>query len=73
MLKPAAILIFSISFFHCFAQQPQDEIRLSINFGGGSAYINEEQAAKLHEWLDTIPNLLERYEIQLIRHTDPIG
>lgn len=73
MFRLLTILIFSISIFHCFAQQPQDEIRLSIFFGGGSAYINEEQAAKLHEWLDTIPNLLERYEIQLISHTDPIG
>jgi hypothetical protein len=60
MHKLLPILIFSISIFDCFAQQPQDEIRLSIFFGGGSAYFNEEQAAKLHEWLDTIPNLLER-------------
>jgi outer membrane protein OmpA-like peptidoglycan-associated protein len=27
----------------------------------------------LSNWLDSIPNLLEKYEIQLISHTDPIG
>lgn len=46
---------------------------MSIYFGGGSSYITEEQETQLHEWLDSIPNLLEKYEIQLISHTDPIG
>lgn len=54
-------------------QQPVDEVRKSIYFGGGSAYIDEEQARQLNEWLDSIPNLLEQYEIHLISHTDPIG
>lgn len=55
------------------AQQSKDEIRMSIFFGGGSYYISEDQAEKLNHWLDSIPNLLEKYEIQLISHTDPIG
>lgn len=54
-------------------QQPVDEVRKSIYFGGGSYYIDEEQAKQLNEWLDSIPNLLEKYEIHLISHTDPIG
>ncbi len=24
-------------------------------------------------WLESFPNLLEKYDIQLISHTDPIG
>jgi outer membrane protein OmpA-like peptidoglycan-associated protein len=57
-----------------FAQPaPKDEIRMSIYFGGGSYYIDEAQATELYRWLDSIPNLLEKYDIQLISHTDPIG
>jgi outer membrane protein OmpA-like peptidoglycan-associated protein len=56
-----------------YAQQQVDEIRKSIFFGGGSYYISEEQAAQLYFWLDSIPNLLEKYDIHLISHTDPIG
>jgi outer membrane protein OmpA-like peptidoglycan-associated protein len=54
-------------------QQPVDEIRKSIYFGGGSYYISEDQAGELYHWLDSIPNLLEKYDIHLISHTDPIG
>jgi outer membrane protein OmpA-like peptidoglycan-associated protein len=54
-------------------QQPEDEIRKSIYFGGGSYYISEDQAGELYHWLDSIPNLLEKYDIHLISHTDPIG
>ena len=55
------------------AQQQEDEIRKSIFFGGGSYYITQEQVAELNHWLDSIPQLLEKYEIHLISHTDPIG
>ena len=54
-----------------FAQQ--DEIRKSIYFGGGSYDIDNEQATQLFDWLDSIPNLLDKYDIHLISHTDPIG
>lgn len=50
-----------------------DEIRKSIYFGGGSYYVDDDQAANLVHWLDSIPNLLDRYDIHLISHTDPIG
>jgi outer membrane protein OmpA-like peptidoglycan-associated protein len=64
--------IILLSFFS-MAQVPTEEIRKSIYFDGGSYYIDEWQATDLSRWLDSIPNLLEKYEIQLISHTDPIG
>jgi outer membrane protein OmpA-like peptidoglycan-associated protein len=55
------------------AQTVKDEIRKSIYFGGGSYDISEDQAIELYHWLDSIPNVLDKYSIQLISHTDPIG
>lgn len=55
------------------AQQATDEIRRSIYFGGGSYDIGDDQIVSLYDWLDSIPNLLEKYQIHLISHTDPIG
>ena len=55
------------------AHAQQEEIRKSVYFPGGSSYIDEYQAADLAHWLDSIPNLLDKYEIQLISHTDNIG
>ena len=49
----------------------QDHI-ISIFFGGGSYYIDAEQAARLKEFLDNIPNI-EGYEIEIQGHTDDIG
>jgi len=66
----ASILLISVS---AVAQQHQDEIRRSIFFGGGSYYVDEVQVEELYDWLDSIPNLLEKYDIHLISHTDPIG
>lgn len=63
-----AMLLVSVS---SFAQQ--DEIRKSIYFDGGSWFIDDFQADDLTHWIDSIPNLLDKYEIQLISHTDPIG
>lgn len=50
----------------------KDEIRMSIYFGGGSYDIDSLQIDELFHWLDSIPSL-EKYEIHLISHTDPIG
>ncbi len=55
------------------AQIKDGSITKSIFFGGGSYYIDDEQAADLGRWLDSIPNLLEKYHIQIISHTDNIG
>lgn len=73
MLKLKLVLIFAAATVSCLGQERTDEIRMSIYFGGGSYYIDEDQALQLYDWLDSIPNLMEKYEIQLISHTDPIG
>jgi outer membrane protein OmpA-like peptidoglycan-associated protein len=65
--------IFILAGFFVSAQQPVDEIRKSIFFGGGSYSIDHDQAQALYYWLDSIPDLLEKYDIHLISHTDPIG
>src|SRR5688500_18167453 len=70
LLLTASVLLLSLSIS---AQQYQDEIRKSIFFGGGSYYVDEVQIEELYDWLDSIPNLLEKYDIHLISHTDPIG
>lgn len=69
MFRVSAILICWAS----LAYGQKDEIRKSIYFDGGSYYIDEYQASELADWLDSIPNLLDKYEIQLISHTDPVG
>lgn len=67
------VIIFLLFPLAAASQQPVDEIRKSIFFGGGSYDISSDQAAELYHWLDSIPNLLEKYNIHLISHTDPIG
>ena len=73
MQKLRLILILFGFFSAGLGVAQQDEIRKSIYFDGGSYYIDEYQATDLSRWLDSIPNLLDKYEIQLISHTDPIG
>jgi len=68
-----SILIALMVGFTTAAQAQQDEIRMSIYFGGGSYYISDDQVTQLNHWLDSIPNLLDKYDIHLISHTDPIG
>lgn len=72
MLKGLVLAMLTLYSFVC-AGQKKDEIRKSIFFGGGSYYIDEFQAEDLYQWLDSVPNLLEKYDIHLISHTDPIG
>ena len=69
------IIIGVFMVYSCVAlsQGNQEELRKSIYFNGGSYYIDEEQVMMLSDWLDSIPNLLDKYQIQLISHTDPIG
>jgi outer membrane protein OmpA-like peptidoglycan-associated protein len=72
-MKLSVILLGLFISISSVAQKSTDEIRKSIYFDGGSYYIDEYQATDLSRWLDSIPNLLDKYEIQLISHTDPIG
>ena len=71
-MKNLLITLCIFLFISAFAQQ-EDEIRKSIYFGGGSYSVDDIQIEVLYEWLDSIPNLLDKYEIHLISHTDPIG
>ncbi len=54
----------------------QDELPsyyiFSIYFGGGSHYIDGQQAQELSEWLKTIPNI-EEHAISIHSYTDDIG
>ena len=72
-MRKLLVAILIISSFTAVSQQQVDEIRKSIFFGGGSYIIREDQAKELYHWLDSVPNLLEKYDIHLISHTDPIG
>ena len=71
-LKRMRLTLF-LSLLICGTLQAQEEIRRSIWFDGGSYEVDEEQAGQLFRWLDSIPNLLQKYHIELISHTDPIG
>jgi outer membrane protein OmpA-like peptidoglycan-associated protein len=63
------LLLFSVN--TTFAQG-SNEIIKSIFFGGGSAYIDAEQAQDLADLVKSIKNL-EYYEINIMSHTDNIG
>lgn len=65
------LLLIAVSVPVC--AQFEDQLRKSIYFDGGSYYIDELQSTELLHWIDSIPNLLDKYQIQLISHTDPIG
>lgn len=68
-----ATILLAIALFPLISFAQQDEIRKSIYFRGGSYYVDSHQAKELSNWLDSIPNLLEKYQIQLTSHTDPVG
>jgi outer membrane protein OmpA-like peptidoglycan-associated protein len=74
-MKTRLSIFFLLIAVATFAQKSEstNEIRRSIFFGGGSYYIDDDQVTELYDWLDSIPNLLDKYNIQLISHTDPIG
>lgn len=72
MARLLVVLLFLMP-LPVLAQQAREELRRSIYFGGGSYEIDEFQADALYQWLDSIPDLLEKYQLQLISHTDPIG
>jgi outer membrane protein OmpA-like peptidoglycan-associated protein len=70
------LIFFSLSVLttvSASAQIKDGSITKSIFFGGGSYYIDDEQANDLGRWLDSIPNLLEKFQLQIISHTDNIG
>lgn len=52
-------------------EEPHYHIK-SIFFGGGSYYIDAQQAQDLFDWLDSFDHI-EEYEISIQSHTDNIG
>ena len=73
-MRIGLFILFTLASSSSFSQAVvEDELRKSIYFGGGSYYIDDEQITELFDWLDSIPKLTEKYQIQLISHTDPIG
>ncbi len=72
-MRQLLVVILIVAPNFAISQQKVDEIRRSIYFGGGSYDISPDQATALYHWLDSIPQLLEKYDIHLISHTDPIG
>ncbi len=73
-MRVIPVILLTIITVYSNAQSPvQNEIRKSIYFGGGSYSIDDFQITDLYEWLDSVPDLLDKYSIQLISHTDPIG
>lgn len=55
------------------AQEENDKPLIkSIYFGGGSYYIDSEQAQNVLDWLDGIDNI-HMYQITIKSHTDNIG
>jgi outer membrane protein OmpA-like peptidoglycan-associated protein len=65
------VTIFLFSFGTAFGQEVKEIVR-SIYFGGGSAYIDKQQAKELYDFVKSIKNL-EYYEINIMSHTDNIG
>jgi outer membrane protein OmpA-like peptidoglycan-associated protein len=75
MLRNLFLILIVVFISVADAQQQQEEIRMSIYFGGGSYDIDSYQSDEFFHWIDSIKSLdiLDKYEIQLISHTDPIG
>jgi outer membrane protein OmpA-like peptidoglycan-associated protein len=72
-MKAIFVFILTCKAISSVAQTGDDQIMKSIYFDGGSYDVDLQQASELSQWLDAIPNLLDKYQIQLISHTDPIG
>ncbi len=77
--NPFLVLAFILPTF-IFAQAEETPIKIpdnqtilkSIFFGGGSAYIDEEQAQELREFIYAVENI-NRYEVLVHSFTDNIG
>jgi outer membrane protein OmpA-like peptidoglycan-associated protein len=66
------ILILFLFTWNASLGQEVKEIVRSIYFGGGSNYIDKQQAQELYDLVKSIKNL-EYYEINIMSHTDNIG
>jgi outer membrane protein OmpA-like peptidoglycan-associated protein len=65
------LILFLFTWNASFGQEVKEIVR-SIYFGGGSNYIDKQQAQELYDLAKSIKNL-EYYEINIMSHTDNIG
>lgn len=70
-MKKCIFLITLCCFLLESIAQEKEHIR-SIFFGGGSYYIDQQQANELKQFIESLPNL-ENYQISISSHTDNIG
>jgi len=63
-------LVFVLMALGGFTQT--ESIKLSIFFGGGSYYIDEEQVQLIHQTVDSIADI-NKYQITIYSHTDNRG
>ena len=75
-MRLCTLLLFTLLMTSTVAAQQKEEADpyyiYSIYFGGGSYYIDNEQAQGLSEWLLTVP-YIDDCEISIHSHTDNIG
>lgn len=72
-MKPILTILLAIASLPLSAQEKEAPYHIfSIYFGGGSHYIDGQQAGELAQWLRQFPNI-EDYEISVHSHTDDIG
>jgi len=64
-------LIFSVGALSSQSLAPEDKM-ISIYFGGGSYYIDEDQGSDLVSFIEDIDDLA-KYQIEVHGHTDNIG
>lgn len=72
-MKPFLIVLLIAAFLPLSAQEEEAPYHIfSIYFGGGSHYIDGQQAQELRQWLKQFPELAD-YEISVHSYTDDIG
>lgn len=71
-MKPILAILLTLALLPLSAQEEAPYHIFSIYFGGGSHYIDGQQAQELQQWLRQFPEL-EDYEISVHSHTDDIG
>lgn len=73
-MRPLLLFIACIISLNSIGQQlaPDPKLIKSIYFGGGSYYIDSQQALELKSFIDSFP-AIENYTITVHSHTDDIG
>lgn len=74
MIKTLILIFAFTSVCASISAQEDDQKPLikSIYFGGGSYFIDEEQAEEVYKWLEGIENI-HMYQINIKSHTDSVG